>query len=176
MKSAIAYCGQHSIWRFHFFEDKKLLEFFVTLGYIAAAAAILLPLFLKRDWENGNFLLGMIMPILALVIFGIMIVAALKKLDSEDLLNAVDATVSLTTNAWVFLILNVAAEALVIKARKDVLGTQQYWNKYSRMEKVLRVDMPADTESVEEKIPTWKRLQMEKEAKQKEEQHNTMQS
>lgn len=155
------------------FEDKGLLEFFVSLGYIVAAAVILMPLFIKVDWKDWNFVPGMIIPALSVTIFAIVFFVTLEKMDSEELLNAVDAAVSLTTSAWLFLIVNVAAEVLVIKARRDVIGTQQYWNKYSKMETVLNIDLPADKQAAEEKIPTWKKLQMEKEAKQKEEPHNT---
>lgn len=116
---------------FTLFEGHNALKILLLFGYCAAVLLMVLPLLRSRDWEKINFFLGKCMPILAIIIFAIVSVSVLrgteKYLGSDELLGlmkAVNISVNLTENAWLFLLTSSVAEVMVFRV-SDALCRQK---------------------------------------------------
>lgn len=112
------------------FEDAEGLGFVFILGYLAAAAALLLPLIMNKGWQKNYFKLGTYVPAAALVWFVVVILRAVNNVSSEmsgyeGLLDAIDLTTELTGSAWVFMITSAAAILLTLKISKALVPAEE---------------------------------------------------
>lgn len=160
---------------FTLFEEQNGLKTIFVLGYLVAVIAMLLPFLTTGGWEKKHFVAGILMPIISLVMFVIVAVSASGKMETllgGSLMDAAQVNFSLTAGAWIFLALTVVTEVLVVKASTDVVGAWQYWDRVAEREhKKQEIPVMIKTESVAQgTIPTWKRVQMESEARQSQEQ------
>ncbi len=114
---------------FSLFEEKDFLKMLFIVGYIGSAVIVLMPLFKGRDWERAHFAPGVVMQLLSAILFLITLFGAKGKMNSKDILQAVDASFALTANAWVFIVVTVGGMILSCKACSDVIFTQAYRNR-----------------------------------------------
>ncbi|MBO5317082.1 MAG: zinc ribbon domain-containing protein [Oscillospiraceae bacterium] len=119
---------------FTMFEEKEFLKVLFVLGYIGSATMMLMPLFTGRDWENFHFVPGICMQMAAAIMLFITFVVVSGKMNTEEIMEAVDASISMTTNAWMLIMVIVGNIVLLVKACSDVIFTQEYWYRKNLQE------------------------------------------
>lgn len=100
---------------FTMFEDKAFLKVLFILAYIVSAGMLLLPLVTGKNWYNWNVYPALCVPAAAVVVLIFTMLGAKNGVDSSDVMQVVNATVKLSANGWLFIIINAVTIFLSIK-------------------------------------------------------------
>ena len=116
-KLKVSYTSFSAISRtFTMFEGHETLKNFLIVGYLIAAAAILLPLLTSKPWKKVNFLLGICIPVVSLVYFLVTLIQT--RSEYGELARAADLSVTLTFSGWIFLLVSLAAAIFAYSTSK----------------------------------------------------------
>lgn len=162
---------------FTMFEDTEVWQPLLTVGYLAAMAAMLWPVIVGQPFSKGHFALGTWVPVVSVGRFAYVLLTVKGKIADEDgmeeIMEAFGIELGLTDEAWVFLAISVLTVILCVRAGRDILYAQEFRNKESIIKPaapVTQTQTVTPSSYAQGKIPAWKRVEMEKAAAEKKEQ------
>lgn len=123
-------------WDYTMFEDEDSLKTIHTLLYWGAAAIMLIPMLMGKEWKKACFIPGMAAPAISVVRFVAVLIGAVneaKESGVSGIAEEIGVSANLTTNAWIFLMISAAAIILIYKVCNNILydqyGTKQRENE-----------------------------------------------
>lgn len=112
------------------FEDNEALKMIFYVGYITAAAVMLIPACQSKEWHYSYFVAGITMPLLSVAFFVIKLFRTKEEMKNGEyalLMELADVDIQFTGNAWAFLIVSLVAVILVAKSSKDLVNAQNFY-------------------------------------------------
>lgn len=110
---------------FTMFNDRNFFKVLFIFGYLLAAGMLLYPLFAGKIWKLDHFYLALGMPVLSILVLIFVMIAAKNKMADDSLMQAVDAAVTLSTSGWLFIIINLLAVGLLVKANLSIAEVEE---------------------------------------------------
>lgn len=114
---------------FTMFGDKAFFKFLFIVGYIVAAGVMVLPMIREEEWTDWNFWPAVGLPVVSLIVLFFVIIVMKSKVSSDELMEAIKATVKVSTKGWVFILSNIATCVLAFKAGSDIGEMQEAAHK-----------------------------------------------
>lgn len=111
--------------RFTMFEEKGGLKTIFILLSLFAAAAMLLPIIMNKQWERWNLYPALVVPGLSLLILLATMASVKSQMADHWMMEAVDAKIAFTGNGWLFLLINLVVVALAVKTIRVLSEIQE---------------------------------------------------